>query len=238
MLKRKRLSQKESYSDEEIQLAETIDAILFPEEHAQPDKTVAAQPSVARYAHQTKGLLDTARSIWRQEADNVPENPEAHERIKQVFLEQIRGLQPEREEARDTPSIHGRILAFLQEAVSPLPGAMVPAFRPEESSPMLIQRSAAGAGSTIRLANEKIRIGRASEADLRITDSQKVSRQHAEITPITDGYAITDRQSRHGTTLNGEKLDPGVHYRLRHGDRIQFADITFEFSNPAEEGKA
>jgi serine/threonine protein kinase len=52
-------------------------------------------------------------------------------------------------------------------------------------------------------------VGRSAQADIFIDDN-KVSRQHAKIEIIGDGYYITDLQSTNGTYLANNRLLPGV----------------------------
>jgi sigma-B regulation protein RsbU (phosphoserine phosphatase) len=61
-------------------------------------------------------------------------------------------------------------------------------------------------------------IGRRSSCDLPLTDSE-ISREHAEITRVDDGYVLRDRGSRYGTFVNGAPLTQD--HPLAHGDRIR-----------------
>ncbi len=53
-----------------------------------------------------------------------------------------------------------------------------------------------------------------------------VSRQHALIDFIDDGYYLQDLGSTNGTRLNGERLRPLKFYPLKSGDNIQIAKLT------------
>lgn len=68
----------------------------------------------------------------------------------------------------------------------------------------------------VPLVNEVTRLGRSSEADVRLSDTG-VSRLHAELRLLGDEVALVDLGSTNGTTLNGRKVAEG---RLRDGDRI------------------
>ncbi len=61
------------------------------------------------------------------------------------------------------------------------------------------------------------RIGRHPESDLVLTGNQ-VSRDHAEIALVDDHYVIRDRDSKHGTYVNGERV---VEQPLAHSDQIE-----------------
>ncbi len=82
----------------------------------------------------------------------------------------------------------------------------------------------------ILLEREKVTLGRALEADVRINDF-RVSRQHAQILKVeqTDGsdkYLLRDLQSRNGTVLNGQKI---VQEFLENGDKITIGEQIFRF---------
>ena len=62
-------------------------------------------------------------------------------------------------------------------------------------------------------------IGRKTDKDLVIADS-RVSRDHALITHETDEFFVLDQGSRHGTYLNGEKVEGRK--KLHRNDRIDF----------------
>lgn len=78
-------------------------------------------------------------------------------------------------------------------------------------------------------------IGRASDAAIRLDDSQ-VSRMHARIRPDGDGgYVIEDLGSRNGTMVNGE---PITKHTLAFGDRVQIGSHTvllFSHQDPLED---
>ena len=60
-------------------------------------------------------------------------------------------------------------------------------------------------------------IGRRIGSDLHLTNGD-VSRVHAEITAVDDGFRLCDRGSRHGTFVNDEAI---TEHRLAHGDRVR-----------------
>lgn len=83
----------------------------------------------------------------------------------------------------------------------------------------------------IPLEREKVILGRAVAADVRLNDS-KVSRRHASIETVIDAetgkveYVITDLDSRNGTLLNGEKITGEI---LQNGDKISVGDYILRF---------
>lgn len=62
-------------------------------------------------------------------------------------------------------------------------------------------------------------VGRSTGANLRI-DHPSISRQHASIGVINGKWTVSDLGSRHGTMLNGIRLEPRHPVALRSGDRI------------------
>lgn len=77
-------------------------------------------------------------------------------------------------------------------------------------------------------------VGRKADKDLVIPDP-RVSRDHAQIELVGTEYWISDQGSRHGTFVNGEKVE---RRRLAKNDRLEFgardgAVVTFD---PAEVG--
>ncbi len=62
-------------------------------------------------------------------------------------------------------------------------------------------------------------IGRSNEADWPIPEAT-VSRRHASLACNGGSWFLTDLQSRHGTTLNGKRLEPGRPTPIEPGDEI------------------
>lgn len=69
----------------------------------------------------------------------------------------------------------------------------------------------------VPIGKEAFGIGRRETNDLRLAGSE-VSRDHAEIVAIDNGFAVRDKQSRYGTYVNDE---PITERPLVHGDRIR-----------------
>lgn len=63
-------------------------------------------------------------------------------------------------------------------------------------------------------------IGRRAENDMQVNDAY-VSRHHAEIIREGDQFKLVDMESKHGTYVNGERVQ--VH-QLKHQDKIQFGN--------------
>jgi sigma-B regulation protein RsbU (phosphoserine phosphatase) len=74
----------------------------------------------------------------------------------------------------------------------------------------------------IPLDRERTSIGRSSNQDIVISDSG-VSRCHAVILRDDGQYSIIDRQSTHGTFLNGTRIQRSM---LKHGDILQLGSLS------------
>jgi hypothetical protein len=81
-------------------------------------------------------------------------------------------------------------------------------------------------GSRHEIENRVTVIGRSSECDITLADSN-VSRRHAEIRRIGDGYSLVDLGSTNGTEVNGQRIQETA---LMSGDVISVGttEITFE----------
>jgi serine phosphatase RsbU (regulator of sigma subunit) len=69
----------------------------------------------------------------------------------------------------------------------------------------------------VPIAKTPFEIGRRETNDLRLAGSE-VSRDHAEVVTVDNGYVLRDRTSRYGTYVNGEQVTERT---LVHGDRIR-----------------
>ncbi len=74
-------------------------------------------------------------------------------------------------------------------------------------------------------------VGRKVDKDLVIADP-RVSRDHAYIALEADGFYIVDQGSKHGTFVNGERVE---RQKLERNDRLEFGarDSTYAIFNPA-----
>jgi sigma-B regulation protein RsbU (phosphoserine phosphatase) len=91
----------------------------------------------------------------------------------------------------------------------------------------------AGRQSRLDITKSPLTIGRADECDATIPDL-KVSRQHAKVVIEGGEYYIVDCESRHGTFVNGARVDRA---KLKNNDEIAFgvagAKIVFRHGNAA-----
>jgi Domain of unknown function (DUF1707)/FHA domain len=72
-------------------------------------------------------------------------------------------------------------------------------------------------------------IGRTQDCDLRIAD-MSVSRLHAQLDRVEDGWLLSDLGSHNGTRVNGWLVREAV--PVRAGDLVQFGSTTFVVQTP------
>ncbi len=74
-------------------------------------------------------------------------------------------------------------------------------------------------------------VGRKVDKDLVIADP-RVSRDHAQIVLEPEGFFLVDQGSKHGTFVNGERIQ---RQKLERNDRLEFGarDTTYAIFNPA-----
>lgn len=75
---------------------------------------------------------------------------------------------------------------------------------------------------------DQIVIGREVKCDLML-NNESVSRRHAEIVRLAEGYLLRDLNSRNGTFVNNQRVQE---YVLRDGDKVGIGDIQFIFEAP------
>jgi hypothetical protein len=97
---------------------------------------------------------------------------------------------------------------------------------------MLEGAGGSGAGSIVLPSGDRftltetiITVGRHPESNLVLADAN-VSRNHAEIRPQGDRYAVIDLGSTNGTRVNGVRVDSQV---LEDGDEITFGNTRMRF---------
>lgn len=100
---------------------------------------------------------------------------------------------------------------------------------------LLVRVNGAGRGQVTRLPPDPIRIGRAQDCQL-IVSEDGVSRRHATLTPISGAYLLADTQSANGTFIGGQRIERHV---LRDGDTVQFgpsATFRYTLTDAGQEG--
>src|SRR5437867_7281658 len=90
--------------------------------------------------------------------------------------------------------------------------------RPAAKTASLIVTDPTGHRTRVELQPLPFRIGRHADNNLVIRDS-RASRVHAQIVVENARYVIEDAGSRHGTFINGARVE---RHELRTSDRIEF----------------
>ena len=71
-------------------------------------------------------------------------------------------------------------------------------------------------------------IGRSRECDIVLADTN-VSRRHAELRPLGDGWTITDLGSTNGVRVNGRDVRANEPHGLNSGDRVEVGTVDARF---------
>ncbi|WP_434421305.1 FHA domain-containing protein [Nannocystis pusilla] len=96
----------------------------------------------------------------------------------------------------------------------------------------LIIEDEEGATTIVPLGEEEITIGREPGNTIQLTE-QNVSRQHARLTPGSEGWVIEDLDSYNGVRVNGVLIEGTVN--LNEGDVVQIGDYHLAITNNAEQ---
>lgn len=80
-------------------------------------------------------------------------------------------------------------------------------------------------GTRITLAETLVTIGRSPDCSVHMADSS-VSRRHAEVRPVGDGWLLVDNGSTNGTRVNGATI---TERRLVDGDAVTVGDAKLRF---------
>ena len=98
-------------------------------------------------------------------------------------------------------------------------GMWVRKVEPSSTSDPLVLVVVEGADRrTLVLDHYPFTIGRRTDRDLVMADP-RVSREHAQFARETDGIYVVDQGSRHGTFVNGERVN---RRKLTRNDRVEF----------------
>ena len=95
----------------------------------------------------------------------------------------------------------------------------------DSKSAMLIALGGPGKGARFLINEDQTRLGRAPESEIFL-DDVTVSRRHAEISRLKNGFTIHDAGSLNGTYLNGTVITES---ELNSGDEVQIGKFRLHF---------
>lgn len=82
-------------------------------------------------------------------------------------------------------------------------------------------------GKVIPIDRAVVMVGRGSDCDAIITNSQKISRRHCCLVQVDNAYFIRDLGSMNGIWVNGKRVTRVSAMQL--GDKVQIGDVEFQF---------
>ena len=82
-------------------------------------------------------------------------------------------------------------------------------------------------GKIIAIDRAVVLVGRGSDCDAIISDSQKISRRHCCLVQVDNSYYIRDLGSMNGIWVNGVRVSR--EQLISAGDRVQIGDVEFKF---------
>lgn len=89
-----------------------------------------------------------------------------------------------------------------------------------------------GPQGRLELGAAEIKIGRAPDNAIILTNDTKVSGHHALIRPMNGGYCVIDTGSTNGTFVNGQRLERNAPRQLYHNDIVRVGDTQFTYDAP------
>lgn len=113
----------------------------------------------------------------------------------------------------------------LQDAPGADDDLVVPVGELPTDVAVLIVRAGVQAGARFPLTESVTRMGRHPDSEISLDDIT-VSRRHADIERVAEGYVVTDAGSLNGTYVNQNRIERQV---LQHGDELQIGKFRLVF---------
>ncbi|HUF32396.1 MAG TPA: FHA domain-containing protein [Acidimicrobiales bacterium] len=95
----------------------------------------------------------------------------------------------------------------------------------ESGQGLLVVRRGPGSGSRFALDRDVVSVGRHPQSDIFL-DDVTVSRRHAEVVRVPEGYEVRDVGSLNGTYLNRERIESAP---MSNGDELQVGRFKLVF---------
>ena len=92
------------------------------------------------------------------------------------------------------------------------------------NQPVLIALGGAAQGTEFPLEETSVTIGRGPDVDIAV-DESSMSKQHAAVEFVDDGFRVRDMNSTNGTFVNGSQVQS---CELKHGDRLELGECGFQ----------
>jgi hypothetical protein len=166
--------------------------------------------------------------------------------VKAVLkIEGTQGVIPHDKSLEAAGVVHGDVLLLMVKGIPPVlaqnesnlrfsgPGFMHPSGRAYtfRGKNVLIGRVDRATGVVSKVLGVNL-------TDLEDPEGPTVSRRHAQVLFRDGEYLIQDLRSTNGTSVNGQVLPLETRLALRHGDEVQFGDVTLFFLWDSQEGDA
>ncbi len=100
-----------------------------------------------------------------------------------------------------------------------------------------LQRVRGGEGLLIPITHFPFMIGRLSGQVDYCLNNPAIGKMHVELKKTEEGIFVTDMNSRNGTWVNGERIEPSRDFRLEHGAHLTVANEEFIFNQSKGEGE-
>ena len=106
--------------------------------------------------------------------------------------------------------------------------------QPQPPSPLVLESISGPWQVRVPLEGaQAMSIGRRPNCHVPLTGCEQVSREHAVLSRDGDCWFVRDSESRHGTWLNGVRIEPDRPYPISHGDLLEIPPFVFRISDPA-----
>lgn len=91
-----------------------------------------------------------------------------------------------------------------------------------------LQGPPGGIHSTLAIVRPVANVGQGAQNDV-VLDDDTVSTRHARLEFADGGWKVTDLESRNGTYVDGQRLEPGVETPIRDGASLGFGAVRLTF---------
>lgn len=180
----------------------------------------------AARAHADRGQMPSAAALLRQLAAKIDSLPGFVRNDGSMIAELREQLEDEAANYERNATVeerqHQRKQSLMYKAQTPFYQKAMPMPAPIDA--LLLGIGGSVAGKSFPLLSENV-IGRSSSAGVHV-DSANLSREHARVAWMVDGFMLTDLGSTNGSRVNGTFITSAV---VRDGDLLELGDAVFRF---------